>query len=42
MIGTSEFSMFGDTYNVDMSVMQMESVASDLVFLLKHSGFRRV
>lgn len=42
MIGTSEFSMFGDTYNVDMSVMQMESVASDLVVLLKHSGLSRV
>jgi len=41
MTNTSELSMFGDIYDVDMSVMQMESIASDLVFLLKHSGLNR-
>lgn len=41
MSSTSELSMFGDIYDVDMSVMQMESIASDLVFLLKHSGLSR-
>lgn len=33
--------MFGDVYDIDMSVMQMETIASDLVFLLKHSGLSR-
>lgn len=41
MTNASKLSMFGDIYDVDMSVMQMESVASDLVFLLKHSGLNR-
>lgn len=37
----SNVSIFGDIYDVDMSVMQMESIATDLVFLLKHSGLSR-
>lgn len=37
----SNISMFGDIYDIDMSVMQMESIATDLVFLLKHSGLSR-
>lgn len=41
MSNASELSMFGDIYDVDMSAMQMESIASDLVFLLKHSGLSR-
>lgn len=41
MKNISELSMFGDIYDIDMSVMQMENVASDLVFLLKHSGLSR-
>lgn len=41
MSNASELSMFGDIYDVDMSVMQMESIASDLVFLLRHSGLSR-
>ena len=41
MNNASELSIFGDIYGADMSVMQMESIASDLVFLLKHSGLSR-
>jgi len=41
MNNASELSMFGDIYGADMSVMQMESIASDLIFLLKHSGLSR-
>lgn len=37
----SNVSIFGDTYDIDMSVIQMESIATDLVFLLKHSGLSR-
>ena len=41
MTNTNELSIFDNIYDVDMSVMQMESVATDLVFLLKHSGLSR-
>ena len=41
MNNASELSIFDDIYGADMSVMQMESIASDLVFLLKHSGLSR-
>ncbi len=41
MSNTSKVSMFDNIYDIDMSVMQMESVATDLVFLLKHSGLSR-
>lgn len=41
MTNTNELSMFGDIYDVDVSVIQMDRIASDLVFLLKHSGLSR-
>lgn len=37
----SNVLIFGNSYDVDMSAMQMESIATDLVFLLKHSGLSR-
>lgn len=37
----SKISIFGAEYDIDMSIVQMERIASDLVFLLKHSGLNR-
>lgn len=37
----SKISIFGAEYDIDMSIVQMERIASDLVFLLKHSGMNR-
>lgn len=37
----SNVLIFGNSYDIDMSAMQMESIATDLVFLLKHSGLSR-
>lgn len=40
-MNNTKVSMFGCMHDIDMSVMQMESIATDLVFLLKHSGLSR-
>lgn len=37
----SQFKFLDQTFDMDMSVMQMDMVAVDLVFLLKHSGLSR-
>ncbi len=37
----SKMTIFGADYEIDMSIVQMERIASDLIFLLKHSGLNR-